>query len=119
MPTGTPTNEPLSGALVFRPEASLIYVNAESVFDTVLERLRAADPRQIRLVICDLSAAPYMDLAGSHMLHELHKELSIWGIALRVVAARGRVRDLLRADGVMQKVGPINRHLTIDSLLER
>jgi high affinity sulfate transporter 1 len=110
-------NEPLSGALVFRPEASLIYVNAESVLDTVLGRLRAADPRQIRLVICDLSASPYMDLAGSRMLHELHKALSGWGIALRVVAARGRVRDLLRADGVSEKVGPINRHLTIDSLL--
>jgi len=111
-------NEPLPGALVFRPEASVIYVNAESVFDTVLARLRAADPRTIRLVVCDLSASPYMDLAGSRMLHELHKELSIWGIELRVVAARALVRDLLRADGVTEKVGAINRHLTIEGLLK-
>jgi hypothetical protein len=27
------------------------------------------------LVVCDLSAAPYIDLAGSRMLHELHGEL--------------------------------------------
>ncbi len=110
-------NEPLPGVLAFRPEASLIYVNAESVFDAVLSRLRAAGPREFQLVVCDLSAAPYMDLAGSRMLHELHKELSSLGIALRVVAARGRVRDLLRADGVSEQVGPINRHVTIGSLL--
>jgi sulfate permease, SulP family len=59
-----------------------------------------------------------MDLPGARMLHELHKELSVWGIELRVVAARGLVRDLLRADGVTDKVGAINRHLTIDSLLK-
>ena len=36
----------------------------------------------IRLAVCDLSAAPYLDLAGSRMLHELHAELASRGIAL-------------------------------------
>jgi MFS superfamily sulfate permease-like transporter len=114
-----PENEPLAGVIAFRPEASLIYVNAESVFDAVLDRLRATSASEIKLVICDLSASPYMDLAGSRMLHDLHSELANRGIALRVVAARGRVRDLLRADSVTEKVGYIDRHLTIDSLLAR
>ena len=39
-----PENEPLPGVIAFRPEASLIYVNAESVLEVVLERLRAAAP---------------------------------------------------------------------------
>ena len=114
-----PENEPLAGVIAFRPEASLIYVNAESVFDAVLGRLHATSASEIKLVICDLSASPYMDLAGSRMLHDLHSELANRGIALRVVAARGRVRDLLRADSVTEKVGYIDRHLTIDSLLAR
>ena len=97
----------------------MIYVNAESVFDAVLGRLHATSASEIKLVICDLSASPYMDLAGSRMLHDLHSELANRGIALRVVAARGRVRDLLRADSVTEKVGYIDRHLTIDSLLAR
>ena len=34
------------------------------------------------------------------MLRLLHTELAASGIALRIVGARGRVRDLLRADGL-------------------
>jgi SulP family sulfate permease len=112
-----PENESLPGVIVFRPEASLLYVNAEAVLETVLNRLRAAGPSDIRLVVCDLSAAPYLDLAGARMLHELHSELATKGIALRIVGAHGRVRDLLRADGVGEKVGGLDRAATLDSLL--
>jgi MFS superfamily sulfate permease-like transporter len=74
-------------------------------------------PASIRLVVCDLSASPHVDLAGSHMLHQLHDELAQHGIELRVVGARGRVRDLLRADGIGEKVGGLDRLATLDSLL--
>jgi sulfate permease, SulP family len=112
-----PENEPLPGIIAFRPEASLIYVNADAVLEAVLNRLQEVTPCAIRLVICDLSAAPYLDLAGSRMLHELHAELANRGIALRIVGAHGSVRDLLRSDGVEAKVGGIERNVTLDSLL--
>lgn len=110
-------NEPLPGVIAFRPEASLIYVNADSVLESVLNRLRKVGPQGVRLVVCDLSASPYIDLAGSRMLHELHTDLSANGIALRVVGAHGWVRDLLRADGLGEKIGGIDRSLTLDRLL--
>jgi MFS superfamily sulfate permease-like transporter len=66
--------------IVFRPEASLIYVNADAVLESVLNRLAEAAPSTIRLMICDLSAAPYLDLAGSRMLHQLHTELTSQGL---------------------------------------
>jgi MFS superfamily sulfate permease-like transporter len=69
------------------------------------------------MIICDLSASPHVDLAGSRMLHELHRELVDRGIALRIVEARGRVRDLLRADGLDEKVGGLHRTITINGLL--
>jgi len=100
-----PENEPLPGAIAFRPEASLIYVNADSVMESVLNRLRAAGSSDIHTVVCDLSASPYLDLAGSHMLHGLHSELAARGIVLRIVGAHGGVRDLLRADGLGAKIG--------------
>jgi sulfate permease, SulP family len=112
-----PENEALPGVIAFRPEASLIYVNADAVLESVLNRCRAADVSDVRLVVCDLSASPYIDLAGSRMLHELHGELAARGIALRIVDARGRVRDLLRADGIGEKVGGIERIVTLDSML--
>jgi high affinity sulfate transporter 1 len=112
-----PENEGTPGMIAFRPEASLIYINADAVLETVLNRLQAADPSEIRLVVCDLSASPYIDLAGARILHGLHDELAARGIVLRIVGARGRVRDLLRADGVGEKVGGLERVVTLDSLL--
>jgi MFS superfamily sulfate permease-like transporter len=95
-----PENEQLPHVIVFRPEASLLYVNAEFVSQTVLERLAIIGKADIRMIVCDLSASPYIDLAGSRVLRLLHGELAESGIALRIVGARGRVRDLLRADGL-------------------
>jgi MFS superfamily sulfate permease-like transporter len=112
-----PENESLPGAIAFRPEGSLIYVNADVIFESVMLRLRAPGASGIRLAVCDLSAAPQIDLTGSRMLHELHKELAARGIALRIVGAHGRVRDLLRADGIGEKVGSLDRVVTLDRLL--
>jgi MFS superfamily sulfate permease-like transporter len=112
-----PENEPLANAIVFRPEASLIYVNADTLREAVLRRLREAKSSAIRLAVCDLSAAPFMDLAGSRMLRELQAELASHGISLRIIGARGSVRDLLRADGIEDKVGRLDRTITLDSLL--
>jgi SulP family sulfate permease len=112
-----PENEALTGAIAFRPEASLIYVNADAVPEAVFSRLREADPSVIRLAICDLSASPYMDLAGSRMLRALHAELASRGISFRIIGARGLVRDLLRAEGLEDKVGRLDRTVTLDGLL--
>jgi high affinity sulfate transporter 1 len=112
-----PENEPLHDVIVFRPEASLIYVNADAVLEAVLVRLRQASSASIRLIVCDLSAAPYLDLAGCRMLHELHAGLVNRGIPLRIIGAHGSTRDLLRADGIEAKVGTIDRTLTLDAAL--
>lgn len=112
-----PENEPIPGVLAFRPEASLIYVNAEAVHEEVLRHLDAVGGTGIRLVVCDLSASPMIDLAGSRMLHELHTELSSRGIALGIVSAHGMVRDLLRADGLGEKVVGLDRLTTLQALL--
>jgi len=114
-----PENEPLRNVIAFRPEASLLYVNSDSVLETVLNRLGDADSSQVRLVVCDLSSSPHVDLAGSRTLHQLHDRLAARGIPLRIVGAHGRVRDLLRADGVGEKLGELDRLATLDDLLKR
>jgi high affinity sulfate transporter 1 len=111
-----PENELLLGVIAFRPEASVIYVNADSVMEWVLERIRTASS-PVRLVVCDLSAAPYLDLAGARMLHRLHDDLSAITISLRIVGAHGTSRDLLRAEGIDEKVGQLRRVLTLNDVL--
>jgi sulfate permease, SulP family len=112
-----PENEPLRDVIAFRPESSLLYVNSDSVLERVLDRLDDADSSKVHLVVCDLSSSPYIDLAGSRILHQLHDELAARGIRLRVVGGHGRVRDLLRADGIGEKLGDLDRVTTLDDLL--
>lgn len=112
-----PENEPLVGVLAFRPESSLLYLNAEYVQTQVLTRLEMADLKGLRSVICDLSTSPMMDLAGARMLAELFEILHDRGIKLMIVNARGRVRDLLRAEGWSEKVQGIARGSTIADAL--
>jgi high affinity sulfate transporter 1 len=110
-----PDVEPLAGVIAFRPEASLLYINAETVFDTVLAKLAAAP--NTRLVVCGLSSSPFIDLAGAKMLRDLHAELASRGIAFQIVGARGQVRDVLRADGLAEKTDSANWTRRMDSLL--
>jgi high affinity sulfate transporter 1 len=111
-----PENEPLGSVIACRPEASLLYVNAGYVLETVMASV-LRNRSKIRAVVCDLSASPYIDLAGARILHALHDELAAQGIALQIVGARGRVRDLLRADGLAEKVGGLERAVSLDDAI--
>ena len=112
-----PNNEPTPGILAFRVEAGIVYFNAEHVFDTVVARLDAA-AEPIRLVICDLSTSPQVDMAGAHMFHTLHAELSKRSIDFRLVEARSAVRDMLRTEGIEEKIGRIDRFTMLADAIE-
>ncbi len=112
-----PENEPVPGALLFRVESSLLYFNVEHVAAAVLERVRA-EGAALRLVVCDLSSSPYVDLAGARMLEGIHEELAKRRIELRLVEARSGVRDLLRAEGLDEKVGRIDRFESVADVVE-
>ncbi|QQX89929.1 STAS domain-containing protein (plasmid) [Cupriavidus necator] len=105
-----PDNEPIPEVLIFR-ESSLL--NLEHVRAIVWERGRATT-KPPRLVICDLSVSPVMDLGGACMLATLDAKLKAAGIALRLVAAHAEVRDLLRAEGAGGAHGLRRRILVAD-----
>jgi high affinity sulfate transporter 1 len=107
--------EPLVGVIAFRPEASLLYINAETILSSVLNALQKST--DIRLVVCDLSASPYIDLAGAGMLHALYDELATRRIALCIVGAHAQLRDLLRAEGLAEKTDSAQWLRTLDSVL--
>lgn len=106
-----PDNEALAGILIFRAESSVLYFNAEHVRQTVWTRIQARP--ELRLVVCDLSASPFIDVAGANMLTGLHAELVKRGVRVRVVGAHAKVRDLLRAVGLEERVGYLGRHISV------
>jgi len=68
--------------------------------------------------VCDLSTSPAVDLAGARMFLTLHRELARRDIALRLVEARSSVRDILRLEGVEEKVGRIDRFRSLADVVE-
>jgi high affinity sulfate transporter 1 len=107
--------EPLVGVIAFRPEASLLYINAEAIVELVLDALGKSSG--VSLVACDLSASPFIDLAGARMLRDLHDELASRHVTFCIVGAHSQVRALLRAEGLAGKTDSDAWMRTLDSVL--
>jgi MFS superfamily sulfate permease-like transporter len=110
-----PDNEAVPGVVIFRTESSLLYFNVEHVRQVVWDKLQATP--ELRLVVCDLSDAPVVDVAGANMLAGLHRDLTKREARLRVVEAHAKVRDMLHALGLEERVGYLGRHTTVDQVI--
>jgi SulP family sulfate permease len=110
-------NETISGVLIFRAESALLYFNVEHVREAVWQKIYStAGP--LKLVICDLSIAPTVDLAGARMLKALEAQLKAAGIRLRLVAAHASARDILRAEELEERVGYFGRRSTVADAID-
>jgi SulP family sulfate permease len=107
-----PDNQPVAGAVLFRVESSLLYFNVDYVHEKVLEQVHE-EAAPVRNVVCDLSTSPYVDMAGAEMLAALCEDLGKEDIRLRVVEARSGVRDMLRKEGLAEKLGPFDRRTSL------
>jgi sulfate permease, SulP family len=112
-----PNNELFPGLLLFRVEAPLLYFNVETIDKTVRDRVHAS-AIPVRLVVCDLSTSPYIDVAGARMLAQLDEQLRQEGISFRVAEAHASVRDILRTTGVDLSIGGVNRLISVADLVQ-
>jgi high affinity sulfate transporter 1 len=112
-----PENEPVPGGLLVRVEGPILYFNVEAIRDAVEQGLHKVQP-PVRFVAWDLSNSAIVDMAGAEMLSELHDELAQREIRLAVVEARSEVRDMLRAEGLEEKLGHISRRASLAQAVE-
>jgi MFS superfamily sulfate permease-like transporter len=87
------------------------------VYEAVRGMVRSA-PDKPKLVIWDLSTSPQVDLAAAKMLSKLHQELAQAGIRLQLVAAHAPVRDVLRAEGLEERVGYFGRRISVADAID-
>src|SRR5205814_730446 len=85
--------------LVVRPNAGLVYFNADIVVDHVLD-LVAGHKQPPRLVVLDLSFTEQIDPASVHALCALRDELAARGIELRLAEVHHRARERLILEGL-------------------
>jgi SulP family sulfate permease len=113
-----PENQQIPGVFIYRIDAPLIFANAESFKDNFSKALKQ-EQRPIHLAIIDLNSSPITDVTGVDMIHDLIDELDRKGIVLRLANASGKVRDVLRAAGIEDRVGRLDRTTTVSAILEQ
>ena len=112
-----PDNTLVPGALIFRIDSALLYFNVDHVREVVSQLLRAS-AGNTKLVVCDLSTSPQVDMAGARMLAKLHRDLAEANIRMRLVAAHAPVRDILRAEGLEEGVGYLGRRISVADVID-
>jgi anti-anti-sigma regulatory factor len=68
----------------------------------------------LKEVIIDMSAAPFIDVAGSKMIVSLSNDLKEKNIKLKIVEALSGVRDMLRKQGMEEIIGHISRKILLN-----
>lgn len=112
-----PENQLIPGVLVYRVNAAILYFNIENIQQDLFKRL-ALQKTVINLVIWDLSSSALIDTPAARWLKLLYQQLAEQGITLKVVNANGGIRDRLRAEGLEQKMGSLDRAATIESIID-
>ncbi len=103
---------PLAGDAPGGPEREALVAALNGVLGDHLEA--TGNP----LAILDLSSSPTLDLAGARLVGKLQAGLAEMDCRLRVVGARGAVRDLLRAEGLEERIGGLDRQGTVAELVD-
>ncbi|MBP6979335.1 MAG: SulP family inorganic anion transporter [Bacteroidales bacterium] len=112
-----PENEPVEGLLILRVESSIIYFNVSHIHEGIRQILKE-QVNPVKMLIMDLSSANYVDIAGTRFLLELEDELLKKGIDFTIVEALGRVRDILRIEGMEKEIGHISRKVDLEDAVE-
>jgi MFS superfamily sulfate permease-like transporter len=99
--------KPISRLLIFAPEESLFFANADAVRTQITDRLVvSAEP--VNSVLLDLELTNELDVPSADMLEELDTDLQAAGVRLMLARVRPPVRDLLDRSGVTEAIGAEN-----------
>lgn len=110
-------NQRIPGVIIFRPESELVYFNVDWVCDHIRDGIaRAAAPP--RLVVLDLSASPSVDLQSTAALGDLAEEQRAAGRRMHAVETHSSVRDMLRKQGLDERLGGINRFNSVADVVD-
>ena len=99
-----PAAQPISGVVIYRFDASLLFFNADYFAFRVRQVIHDAGAKPSVLVL-DAESIPLLDTTGADVLETLRAELDHDGIELRIARAKGLFRLMLERSGVADTIG--------------
>ncbi len=103
-----PGDETFPGITVLRLDGGLFFATAEALEERVRELAEAAG--ETHALVLDLEGVNFIDSQGAAKLTELHQLTAARGMALRLARAKPQVLAVLRADGVLDRIGDGHVH---------
>ena len=99
-----PDSETYPGLLVLRFDAGLFFASADALEDRIRELALQADP-SLHTVVLDFEGVNFIDSQGSDKVAELVELATNYDAELRLTRVKAEVKDLLRRDGVIDRIG--------------
>jgi high affinity sulfate transporter 1 len=99
-----PDSETYPGLLVLRFDAGLFFASADALEDRIRELALGADP-PLNTVVLDFEGVNFIDSQGSAKVAELLELATHYDVELRLTRVKAEVKDLLRRDGVIDRIG--------------
>jgi SulP family sulfate permease len=96
--------ETYPGLLVLRFDAGLFFASADALEERLVELYYAADPKP-HTVVLDFEGVNFIDSQGADKMAELVELATSRDIELRLARVKTNVLELLRRDGVVERVG--------------
>jgi sulfate permease, SulP family len=114
-----PADETFTGIAVLRMDGGLFFATAEALEDRV--RGLAEEGLDRRALVLDLEGVNFIDSQGAAKMTEIHELTEADGVTLRLARVKPQVLAVLRADGIIDRLGADhvhgNVHLAVEAQL--
>jgi SulP family sulfate permease len=111
-----PEDEQFPGLVVLRLDGGLFFATSDALEDRVRE-VTLSTP-EIRGIVLDFVAVDFIDSQGSAKMNEILALTEQAGITLRLARAKPAVRDVLRRDGVLKRLGDEGSYLSVGQAVQ-
>jgi sulfate permease, SulP family len=112
-----PADETFPGIVVVRIDSGLFFATAQGLDDRI-RKLAEQSESDLRGVVLDLEAVPFIDSQGAEQLAEIHEFVEAQGATLRLARVKPTVFAVLERDGLVHRIGADHLHGNINRAVE-
>ena len=111
-----PADETFPGIVVLRLDGGLFFATAEALEDRLRALTEESDGR--RALVLDLEGVNFVDAQGAAKVTEIHQLTEADGVTLRLARVKPQVLAVLRADGIVDRIGADHIHGNVHRAVE-
>jgi high affinity sulfate transporter 1 len=111
-----PDDETFEDIAVLRFDGGLFFATSEALENRIRSVVDGEAP--IRVIVLDLEGVNFIDSQGSAKLAEIREFLAVEGIELRLARLKPQILAVLRADGVLDRIGVDHVHGNVERAVQ-